>query len=356
MKKLISIFLSIMLIAALAACSGNKPAAGAASGDAPAASGDAIKWTMATIYAEPVGGNLTHMSLGAAMQKFINDVNEKSGGRLVIEGYYSSVLGSSVDTFQQMERGELTIFYGQPMASVDTRFGAWSIPYLFKDYDEIKTIACDPDGDFFKLAAEWIGEHNGTLLASGITNTRGIFNSKHAVVTVEDVKDLKIRTYEDPVVNVFWGDICQAMPMPVSEVYTALQTNAIDGLEFSVNSIISRKYIEVGKYYTDINWQWAAGASFVVNSDAFNALPDDLKEIVTQCAREAAVYQGELEIKDEEICFEQLEETGCEIHYLSDEERQAWIDYAESISGKIRDAVGPEAYDQVVTIVDAACT
>ena len=76
MKKLISIFLSIMLIATLAACSGNKPAAGAASGDAPAASGDAIKWTMATIYAEPVGGNLTHMSLGAAMQKITRLSNQ----------------------------------------------------------------------------------------------------------------------------------------------------------------------------------------------------------------------------------------------------------------------------------------
>jgi TRAP-type C4-dicarboxylate transport system substrate-binding protein len=253
-----------------------------------------------------------------------------------------------------MERGELDIYYGQPMSAIDPRFGAWSIPYLFQNYNEIRAIACNPNSDFFKLSAKWLGEHNGTLLAMGITNTRGLFNTKHRVVTVEDVKNLKLRTYEDPVVNAFWEDICQAMPIPVNEVYTAMQTNSVDGLEFAPTSIIGRRYQEVGKFYSDINWQWAAGATFVMNTDSFNKLPDDLKKIVTDCALEAAIYQGEREIADEAVCFATLAENGVEIYRLTPEERQNWIDYADSISDKIRSAVGVEAYDAAVSLVKAA--
>ena len=349
MKKRISILLAVLMMFSLVACGGGS-GGGSGSGSG-GGGGDAIRWTMATIYQEPIGGNLTHMSLGASMQRFIADVYEMSGGRLVIEGFYNAVLGSSNDTFQQMTRGEIDVFFGQPMSAIDTRFGAWGIPYLFRDYDEILEIATNPDGEFFALSSEWIADHNGTLLAKGITNMRGIFNASHPVITVDDVASLRLRTFEDPVVNTFWGGISLAVPMPITEVYTALQTNAIDGLEFSANSVINRRFYEVGTYFTDINWQWTSGANFIVNTDAFNALPADLQEIVTEAARQAAIFQGDLERADEEIAFDVLVANGGQIHFLTDAERQVWIDFAESISAQMRDAIGAEAYDQVRAIV-----
>ena len=344
MKRFIGIALMVLALFALVGC--NRKGSSTANGP--------IKWRMSSIYVDPGDGDITYKSLGAAMQKFINDVNQKSNGRIEITGYYSSVLGSANDTFQQMERGEIELYFGQPMSAIDTRFGAWSIPYLFKNYDEIQNIACDPNGEFFKLSAQWISDHNSILLAMGITNTRGLFNAKHRVVKVADCMDLKLRTYEDPVVNAFWEGICQAIPMPVSDVYTAMQTKSVDGLEFAPTSIISRKYDEVGKFYTDINWQWAAGATFVVNADAFNKLPDDLKKIVTDCARDAAIYQGQRERADEQTCFQTLSSEGVDIYHLTDTERQDWLNYSNSIADKIRNAVGAEAYDKAVSIVEAA--
>lgn len=360
-KRLLSVLMATVMVALLAACGGSSSSGGGGGSQAGSTGGgtvtpaaDAVKWKMATIYTDPAGGDLTYKSLGGAMEKFINDVNEKSGGRLVIEGFYASVLGGSVDLFQQMERGEIDVFYGQPMASVDVRFGAWSIPFLFEDYDEVEKIACDPEGEFFKLSASWIEEHNAYLLSCGITNVRGVANTKHPVATVEDVKDLKIRTYEDPVVSAFWEDICQAVPMAISEVYTALQTNSIDGLEFSPTSIITRKYYEVAKFYSDVNWQWTSGANFVVNSDAFDALDADLQDIVRQCALDAAAWQGEQERKDEVLAYDTLKENGVEIYNLTAEDRKTWHEYADSVSDKLRNAVGADAYDAVLDIVTKA--
>ncbi len=48
-----------------------------------------------------------------------------------IEIYWNAVLGGSMEIFDMMRMGELEIFFGQPMATSDKRFGVWSVPYLF---------------------------------------------------------------------------------------------------------------------------------------------------------------------------------------------------------------------------------
>lgn len=347
-KKLIVIALLVSLLFVTAACGGNNT-----SGQNEGNDNKPIKWVMSTIYTDPAGGDITYKSLGAAMDYFIQQVNEKSEGRLVIEGFYGGVLGSANDTFQQMERGETQVYYGQPMSTIDKSFGVWNTPFLFTNYEDAKNIACDPDGEFFKLSAGLFDSRNSKLLANGVGNIRGLLNAKHEVGSIEDVRDLKVRTYEDEIVNSFWQDICNATPMSISDVYTALQTNAIDGLEFSVDSIITRKYYEVAKNYSDINWQWCNGACFVVNQQAYENLPEDLQQIVTECAWAAADFQTEHSIADYNKALDTLStEYGVIVHNLTDEELQTWIDYADSISNNIREAVGEDLYDNIKLLAE----
>lgn len=49
----------------------------------------------------------------------------------------------------------------------------------------------------------------------------------------------------------------------------------------------------------------------------------------------------------------QLSELGCEVYQLSDDERQAWVDYARSHDDEFRDYIGADFYDQVMSIVEA---
>ena len=346
MKKIIGLFAVLLVLFAMAGCS--KKDSGAAGSAAP------IKWKMTTIYVDvPEGTDPTFKSLGASMRKFTADVNAKSNGRLEITGFYNAVLGSANDTFQQMERGETQIYYGQPMSAIDSRFAAWSLPYLFRDYDEVDKILNNPESELYKISEKWIGDYNGKLLSMGITCFRGIFNTKHRVVKVSDLNDLRIRTYEDPIVNSFWAGISQAMPIPISEVYTALQTKSIDGLEFTANSVLGRKYNEVGKFYSTINWQYTNGATMIVNKDAFNKLPADLQKLVMDCAREATASQAKQEIADEGVAFKMLRDSGVEVYEISPAELQDWVKYATSLSAKLRTAVGAEVYDEVIKIVEA---
>jgi TRAP-type C4-dicarboxylate transport system substrate-binding protein len=345
LKKLIALVVAMIIVLSFTACSSDKGENKEAGVDS---SNEPIEWTMSTIYSDPAGGDITYKSLSAGMQHFIDEVNEKSEGRLVIKGFYGAILGSANDTFQQMERGEIDVYYGQPMSTIDKKFAVWSIPFLFTNYEDIQEVVVNPDGEFYKESAKLLEPHNAILLSIGGGNIRGLLNTKHEVGTIDDVRDLKVRTYEDTIVNSFWKSICNATPISISEVYTSLQTNGIDGLEFSADSIISRKYYEVAKYYSDINWQWANGASFVVNKKAYESLPEDLQKIVSDAAWTSAEFQAEHALSDMEKAVNTLQdEHEVIVHNLTDEERQTWIDYADSISDDFKNAVGEELYNKM---------
>ena len=82
-------------------------------------------------------------------------------------------------------------------------------------------------------------------------------------------------------------------------------------------------------------------------------LPDDLKEIVRQCGIDAAAYQTEQTIQDDAKGIEALTEHGVQCYVPTDEELKTFTDYADSISGEIRDFIGAETYDKAFEIVEA---
>lgn len=346
-KKTLILGLFMAIIISLAGCGSNSSSRDKDSAD------KVFKWNVASIYSNPT--TVTEFnSLGLSHLKFVELVNERSDGRIVLTGHYDSVLGGNQELFQKVRTGDLEVFYGQPLSSVDEKFGAWNSPYLFADLDQVEKANAAPDGPLFKLSAEWLGEHKVKLLAVGPGAFRGFINSKHPVKKISDLKDLKVRIYQDPAVEVFWKGISNAIELPFNEVYTALETGAIDGLEFQATSVLNRKMDEVAKYYTDIDWQWVSGANVVVSDKHWNELPKDLQEIVQQAAIDAMKYQGELQREDDKKALDELKVRGVEVYNLTPEEREEWIEYARGLNDQLKEAVGEEAFNQVLEIVESS--
>lgn len=350
MKKVISLFLATSMALTLAACGGSddKPAGGQESGTPVENTGETYTWKLGTIYNDP-SAKPDFNSFGVATQAFCDLVKEKTNGQVIVEPYYSSVLGASAELWGSLRDNEIQVFYGQPMSTADARFGAWNVPYMFSDYDQVTELIASPDAPLFELADQWMTEDGVHLAAIGGGVFRGFFNIKHDVGSISDLRDLKARTYEDRVVQTFWGDICNATSMPFSEVYTGMQTGAVDGLEFAATSILSSKYYEIANpsYYSDIDWQWTSGCNLVISQEAWDELPDDLKEIVTECAWEAQDVFLEEEKKNGALALDELASHGTIIHELTDEERQTWIDYARSLDDNLKAEIGEEAWGQV---------
>lgn len=347
-KKFLALLVSISLVLSFVGCSGG----GTGNNDNDDGDEKVYEWKMGTIYNDPVS-RPDFNAFGASMQKFVDLVNERSEGRIVITPFYNSVLGASGELYDQMRRGELEVFYGQPMSNIDPRFGVFNMPYIMSDYDQVLELVANPDGALYKLGQDLVADNGGYLVSSGASLFRGFFNTKKRVATVTDMKDLKVRTYEDPIVNKFWAGISNAAPMPYSEVYTALQTKGVDGLEFAATSVVSSKFYEVGKFYSDINWQWTWGANIVISQEKWNELPDDLKKIVTDAAWEAMELQYELESANTSKAIDELKKNGVEVYELSDEERATWIDYARSLDTSFSEEIGADTVKAVLDAIES---
>lgn len=348
MKKLIVSLLVLVLVFSLIGCTDNKSKIKEVE-EETGKTEEVIRWNMGSCGTDPATSELN--SYSAYMEKFVELVNEKSEGRMIIKPYYNSILGGDVQMMNDCRDGVLEVYRGNPLSGFDTRFGFKAVPYLFTDMDQVEELMCSPDGGLFLMMKEILKDHNTELLGMGHGAFRGLVNRKHTVRTIEDVKVLTQRVYEDPTVNEFWSPICNAVPLPWGEVYTALQTGVVDGAETGINIVVASGFDEVAKYFSDINWQWV-GSFTVVNQDAYNALPDDLKQIVLDSSWEAGQYESDMEVKYRKEAQQILEERGVEVHILTEEERQTWIDHANKIKPNIRKIVGEETFDKAMKIVD----
>jgi TRAP-type C4-dicarboxylate transport system substrate-binding protein len=342
-KKILAMLVTVSLLLTLVGCS---------SGGKDTDTDKVYEWNMGTIYNDPVA-RPDFNAFGVSMQKFVDLVNERSEGRIVITPFYNSVLGASGELYDQMRRGELAVFYGQPMSNIDKRFGVFSMPYILSDYEQVLELVANPDGELYKLGQNLVADNGGHLVASGASLFRGFFNTKKRIATVADMKDLKVRTYEDPIVHRFWSGISNASPMPYSEVYTGLQTNAVDGLEFAATSVVSSKFYEVGKFYSNIDWQWTWGANVIVNKDLWDELPDDLKKIVSEAAWEAMDVQYQIESDNTQKALDELEANGVEVYELTDAERASWTEYARSLDAEFYEQIGEETIKEVLEAIES---
>lgn len=367
MKRFYCLLLSALMILSLAAC-GSSPSdanqggsTGGSSGDA--STGDAStggdSQAAGTTYEFKLGTDCSDPALspdyngyGEHIQKFCDLVEEKTSGQVKITPYYESVLGAQPELFMQARDGELDFFYGRVQSAVDPRFAFNSVPFLFKDIDQAKRLIANPDGELYKLYAGLCEEYGTHLIGQGVGTFRGVFSNKHAVPNVDGMADLTMRIYEDPSVKFFWSPICNASVISFNEVYTALQTRTCDAMEIAGSVGIYSKFYEVCDYYTDLDWQ-IMSQGFIVSDKCWNSLPDDLRQTVIDCAWEASDYEYEVQKANAASALDELASLGCEVYNLTDDERQAWIDYARSLDDEYREYIGAEFYDQVMAAIDA---
>ena len=346
LNRSLAALLRCLMLLSLDGCGSQTPAEdGDDPGDKPA---DPIVWKLGTTDNQPENSYMNAFADGCA--EFVRLVNERSGGRLVIEPYYNSVLGGDIQMFTDIRDGNLDVYHGNPMSGLDARLGFKSLPYLLENYDQVHELIASPDGELFSLLKDIISDQNAYTLACGEGVFRGFINSKQPVHKIEDLKNMTVRVYEDPCVNAFWSPICNSQIISWSECYSALQTGVADGLESAANICVSAKFGEVADYYSDIGWQWM-GEVYMVNQDRWNELDPELQEIVQQAAWDACALEAEKGAQYRQEAYVALEDMGVEVYELTDAERADWVKYGRSRYEAIRDIIGDETYNKVMEIV-----
>lgn len=348
MKKIISIALTAACVTSLCACGGSGSSApastaapqAAASGESAAADGKNYdKVSLKLSYATGDTG-----MDGLTAIEFERLVEEKSGGQVQIDRFPNCQLsgGDMVRHVEMMISGgafELAIISENSFSDVDQTFQVTSIPFTFAGYDQAWEKADSTGGEFSKgLFAK-----QGVVYLSTFPNGIMQFaNNKRELHTPADMVNLKMRTYGDLQMSLMRSLGADPTQLSWSELYSALQTGAVDGNMNGYQTLYSGSMHEVQPYITEVNATLGL-YDFLANQAAWDKLSPDVQTLLQECATEAALWGREYMSRTEEEVKKEMIDYGVKIYVPTEEELKAFKDGAAPTIEEYKKIVGPEA-------------
>ncbi len=240
-------------------------------------------------------------SLFAIMaDEYAKRVNTNLKGRVDIKVFHSSQLGSD----EQMSRG---VKIGAPemflpstiMSTVEQKFGVFEMPYIIVNRAHMKKVAESkqlPHDLFEGLPAKGM-----RILGVWENGFRHITNNVRPIVKPDDLKGIKLRVPGGVWrVKMFKAYGANPSPMPLAEVYSAIQSGVMDGQENPFPQIASAKFQEVQKYLS-LSGHVYTPAYLVVGEDFWRKLPQDIQTTLSKIAWEMGDFaraEGERLDKD----------------------------------------------------------
>ncbi|WHH56857.1 TRAP transporter substrate-binding protein [Petroclostridium sp. X23] len=357
MKKITVFLLSIMMMLSLVNCGKgntvtmpNNSKGSVSGGDTQPSNPDAKRLVLTTSALDPAVAP-DYNPWGDALLKFKEEVEKNSNGRYKIDIFWYFTYGSDAEMFQMIQDGETDFHFGAGMSNVDGRFAWQRIPFLLKDIDTVREKMANPKAEGFKINSELYADNGIKLLAQNTGLQRNILSSKKMIKVPSDLSGETFRTYEDAIVNTFYGGLGNIAVMPSGELYTSLQNGLVTATEQQVPSYIIEKYYEIAPYYSYVGAQWTM-YSLMMNMDKFNSYSEEDQQIFIDAAWNAseAEYQSYVKMLGESEAF--FDKNGVTYYQPTDEELKQWQDYAASLGDSWKGLIGAELYDRVTALFD----
>lgn len=266
-----------------------------------------------------------------------------------VELYPGNALGSQPDTVGAVAAGtvQMTIQNSSLLNNYDPNTMIFSMPGAFKDIEETNAVM---DSDWAKGIMEETGKNTGIrILGNSCTGMRSFTCKGHEMRSVEDAKGLTFRVPDSPVYTEMVNALsANAVPMPSSEMYVAMQNGVVDGQENPIQNVVIDKTYEVQDWYVLDN-HTPTVMSYMMSNKFYESLSDEQKEVIDAANEEAMKKSREVTTKLEESGIATLEENGMTVYVPTEEELQGWHDaYGPACEKFMRDQVGDELVDELL--------
>jgi tripartite ATP-independent transporter DctP family solute receptor len=216
--------------------------------------------------------------------EFARLLKERSGGRVVVELFFNGQLGQEREVVEGVRAGTIDLVHslGSAFFQYVPAVGVLELPFTARSGAEATEIflrampyvaeLAQPKG-FYPLTAWDIG---GRLL---ITKT--------PVRALRDLKGKRVRGPNPLILGTLGALGANPVQMAWGDIYTGLQTGAIDGAEGSPDMIHASKFYEQAKYVTVTN-HTIPGFYLLTNNNRWKSFSPELQKIVQQAANDAA--------------------------------------------------------------------
>ena len=185
---------------------------------------------------------------GLAVKKFAELVAQKSGGKVTAKLFGSGSLGNDVTMVSALRGGtqEMVVPDSSTLVSLVKDFGVLNLPLTINTEAEADALL---DGPFGKKLLDELPEKGLIGLGFWENGFRHVTNSRRPIAKAEDIAGLKIRVIQNPLfIDTFASLGANAVPMPFTELYSAMEQKAVDGQENPTATILASKFFEVQKH------------------------------------------------------------------------------------------------------------
>jgi tripartite ATP-independent transporter DctP family solute receptor len=244
-----------------------------------------------------------------AIERFVNRVAERTGENFQIQTFPSEQAGNERAMLDSLILGNLDMakISTGVISTVVPEFGVFDLPYVFRDLDHMMKTINSPVGE--SLAGK-LEEQGVKVLFWMEQGTRSFYTVDKPIATPDDLKGLKIRTINSPVmVDTIGAFGATPTPMGFGDLYLGLKTGAVDGAENAPDAIWYSKQFEVAKHLSLTN-HFRTPVVVAMNKAKFDALSPEYQEILLQTAKETQEWSGSLYSRVSDALLETLKTNG----------------------------------------------
>ena len=284
MKKFWSLLLSVAMVASLAACGGSS-SGGSTSGDAAntgdSANTEAVHFKLSHPSAE--GGPYDLMS-----KKFAELVEEKSGGKYVIDIFAANALGSQEEVLDAVSLGtlDMAVTSDDILAKYAPEWGYIGLPFLFDDVDDVDENLNGELGAYLSGKLEDKGMFVISFFENGFRN----ITANKEINTPQDLAGLKIRVMtNEPLRAMFTNAGAVVTNVSFSELYQALQLGTCEAEENPFANIRDKKFYEVQSYMC-VTMHSHTAEPLVMSKELFDGLSAEDQAMFQEAGLEASKW------------------------------------------------------------------
>ncbi len=290
---------------------------------------------------------------GRATKVFADEVEKASGGKMKIRAIGAAALGSDVQMQQALIGGAQEMMVGSTatLVGITKEMAIWDTPFLFDNAKEADVVL---DGPVGQKVMDKLQEKGLVGLVYWENGFRNLTNNKRAVTKLEDMDGIKLRVMQN---NVFIDSFktlgANAVPLPFSELFTALETKTVDGQENPYNTILSSKFYEVQKYLTVTNHVYSPWI-VLVSKKYWDGLSKDEQKVLMDAAIKSRDFERKDTRAEADKALADLKGKGMEINQLSPTEANRMRAKLTAVNTGIAANVGEDLWKETQAAVAKA--
>jgi tripartite ATP-independent transporter DctP family solute receptor len=257
----------------------------------------------------------------------------------------AAALGPDVQMQNSLIGGAQEMMVGSTatLVGITKEMALWDTPFLISNAKEADALLDGPVGDKIRNKLQDKGLVGLAYWENGFRN---LTNSKRAINKVEDLEGIKLRVMQNNVfLNSFKTLGANAVPMAFSELFSALETNTVDGQENPFNTILSSKFYEVQKYVTVTNHVYSPWI-VLVSKKWWDQLSKDEQKILSDAAKLSRDFERKDTREEAAKAVADLKAKGMQINELSPAESARMRDKLTRVYASIGADIGMDLWNE----------